>query len=104
MDLLLKAGGALVILFAGWAIDHHQDFDLGWISGVYDTDRRLAAAGLLLMSLVYALFLPLSVWKIYNHRLQDSQDPTLLPRRVAMWISVTLSLGAVLIAGLMSVL
>jgi hypothetical protein len=103
VDLLLKAGGALVILFAGWAIEHQETFDLGCFTGSRDDDKRLAAIGLLIMSFAYAISLPVMVSRIYKHRLASKTDPTLLGKGTAVWISFWLSAASIVIAVLMSV-
>lgn len=99
VDVLLKSGAALIVLFAGWALGHHKDFDLGSEC----PDRVLAAIGLLVMSLAYAIFLFLSVWKIYQHPLASSAESTLLSRKTALWLSGLLAAGGLAIAVLMSV-
>jgi hypothetical protein len=102
VGLLLKSGAAIIILFAGWAIEHHKDFYLGSVACPDDVDRFLAAVGLLVMSLAYAAFLTGSVSTIYKHRLKQSDDETLVPQGTAVWIARALSVGVLLIAVLMS--
>ena len=103
VDLLLKSGAALIILFAGWAIDHQDKFNLGIFGKTCDLDHQLAACGLLLMSGVYARFLVVSVDKVYELHLDRSGENTILPKAAARLFSRGLALGVVLIAVLMSV-
>ena len=98
VSFLLKAGAATVLLFAGWAIEHHGDFDL-----TGDADHCLAAIGLLVMSSIFAFFLPLAVGMIYAFGIRSSKEPTLIPVIPALVMSAGLSSGFVSIAIMMSI-
>jgi len=101
VGLLLASGAAVVILFAGWAVEHQERFDArrARLSAEF-----LAACGLLAAAIIFALFLIGSVLLIYQWRLKEAAtaDQTVLPQSLAVGIAVALSVFALLIAGLMS--
>lgn len=101
VSLLLKSGTAIITLFAGWAINHHEEFYVGRGASIL-SDPSVAALGLLAMSFVYAVFLPVSIASIYAEHLDQAKEPTLVPKKVAMRMAYGLAWGGLLIAALMS--
>ena len=102
VDHLLQWGGALLIVFAGWAMTNHRDFDLSPGSSPQDVDRFLAACGLLAITIPYGVLHPLAVFTIYRRYLRAGVDRTVLPFPFAMTCSLILSLATLSIAFLMS--
>lgn len=101
---LLQWGAALLILFAGWAVDHQNVFQLVDASWPKQRDQIMAAIGLLVATIIYAPLLPLAVAYIYRRHLKKTDtDATVLPRRFAMTCAIVLSAVTLLIAALMAI-
>jgi hypothetical protein len=101
VGLLLTSGAAIVILFAGWAVDHQEKFDAR--SSKHPAEF-IAAVGLLTGAAIYAMFLIGSVVWIYQTKLNptETNDKTVLPRWPAITIAAALACFALSIAILMS--
>jgi hypothetical protein len=101
VGLLLTSGAAIVILFAGWAVDHQEKFDARTSK---HPAEFIAAVGLLTGAAIYAMFLIGSVVWIYQTKLNptETNDKTVLPRWPAITIAAALACFALSIAILMS--
>ena len=95
---VLQWGAAVFILFAGWAVDHHERFGL-WSK---QRDEILAAIGLLSVTTFYAPLLPLAVRYIYKKFLTPIPDETVLPQGFALTCAFVLSVLTWVVAFLMS--
>lgn len=81
---LLKWGVGLFVLFAGWAISHYERFKVkfDWPEGRHEI---VAAIGLLGVTLLYSIVLPLGINTIYKKFLLNATtDKTVLPYKFAM--------------------
>ena len=100
---LLQWGAALFIIFAGWAVDHQNVFQLLDTSWPEQRDQIMAAIGLLVATILYAPLLPLSMAHIYRKHLSTGTDTTVLPCWFAMTCALALSAFTLIIAALMAI-
>ena len=85
---ILKWGGAIFVLFAGWAAsDHYSIFKIREGS----KDQKVAGIALLVISTAYAYLLPAALYYIYRHRLKGVKDETLLSCKFVMVCACTIS-------------
>jgi len=92
---ILKWGGAIFVLFAGWAAsDHYSIFKIREGS----KDQKVAGIALLVVSLAFAFLLPASLYYIYEHPLKNIKDETLLSRKFVLACACTISILVLFVA------
>jgi hypothetical protein len=92
---ILKWGGAIFVLFAGWAASgHYSIFKIREGS----RDQKVAGIALLVISFAYAYLLPASLNYIYKHRLKHVKDETLLGHKFVMVCACTISFLVLFVA------
>ena len=100
--LILQWGGAVFILFAGWAIENSEKFRLVNVSWPHDKSQIFRGGGLLCATFIYAILLPYSVFRIYQKHLpKEKIDKTVLSKNLATAIGGSLSFLTLIIAILM---
>lgn len=101
---LLGWSTGLVAVFAGWALDSPEKFELGILWSTFvDVGDFIRAVALILFSVCVAVALPTFIRIIYRRFLVAEIDETVLPYKFARAYALVVSMLIMLIAVIMGI-